>query len=217
MARLQDALTPERGLIFRITHRANIPWIVANGLHCKSSPFKAPAFVNIGNAELIGKRSSREVPIPPGGTLSDYVPFYFTPFSPMMLNIHTGRGGVQRLDNQEIVVITSSLPRLAELGVRFVFTDRHAYLNAAEFSSDLTQLDMVDWDLLQRRDFSRDYENPAKFEKYQAEALVHKHLPAVGITAIACYTREVEAQIQGAIADCGVSLETLVRPSWYFT
>jgi len=51
-----------------------------------------PNYRNIGNPDLIDKRSRRVVPIPPGGTLSDYVPFYFTPFSMMMYNIKTGYG-----------------------------------------------------------------------------------------------------------------------------
>ena len=48
------------------------------------------------------------MPIHPGGTLSDYVPFYFTPFSPMAYNIHTGLG-VNRINWRDIVVLVASL------------------------------------------------------------------------------------------------------------
>ena len=51
-----------------------------------------PACRNIGNVDLIDKRSKRDVPVPPDGTLSDHVPFYFTPFSIIMFNIRTGYG-----------------------------------------------------------------------------------------------------------------------------
>ena len=40
-----------------------------------------PEFINIGDQELIDMRASRTVPIAPGGTLADYIPFYFTPLS----------------------------------------------------------------------------------------------------------------------------------------
>jgi len=83
-------LGPEKALIFRITHIDNMPWMLINGLHCRNSPDRDPNFVEIGNRDLIGKRASRVVPIHPGGTLSDYIPFYFTPCSPMLLNIKTG-------------------------------------------------------------------------------------------------------------------------------
>src|SRR5215471_4005699 len=132
-------LTAARGLIFRITHVENVRWILQNGVHCRNSPHTDPNFIQIGNADLISKRANKTVPIQPGGTLSDYVPFYFTPYSPMLLNIKTGWNGIQKRPMSEIAIIASSLPRLAQDGVPFVFTDRHAYLRSADdmFSSDL--------------------------------------------------------------------------------
>ena len=52
--------------------------------------------------------------IPPGGTLSDYVPFYFTPFSIMMFNIKTGYGGITKRDNKDIIIFVSSIHKLRE-------------------------------------------------------------------------------------------------------
>lgn len=121
-------LTPEKALIFRIIHRANLPWILRNGLHCRSSDTFDSNYVNIGNIELIDKRNGHPVPHPPSGTLSDYIPFYFTPFSPMLYNITTGWGGITRRKNEEIVILVSSLKILKKQGVRFIFSDRHAYL-----------------------------------------------------------------------------------------
>ncbi len=87
---IYNNLNPEKALIWRIVHRDNLPWILDNGLHCASSELQAPQYVNIGNVDLIDKRRTRCVPIAPAGVLSDYVPFYFTPFSVMMKNIHSG-------------------------------------------------------------------------------------------------------------------------------
>ena len=85
-------LNADKALIWRIVHRDNMPWLLANGLHCRNAAEQDPNYLNIGNAELIDKRAHRVVPIAPGGTLSDYVPFYFTPFSVMMKNIHSEIG-----------------------------------------------------------------------------------------------------------------------------
>jgi hypothetical protein len=71
-------LTRERGLIFRTTHRDNVPWILDNGMHARNGEKFDQNYRNIGNVDLIDKRSRRRVGVPPGGTLSDYVPFYFT-------------------------------------------------------------------------------------------------------------------------------------------
>lgn len=89
-----DTLNKEKALIFRIVHINNLPWIVQNGLHCGNSSVLSSNWEHIGNPELIAKRGAHEVSVGPKGVLNDYVPFYFTPFSPMLLNIKTGRGGV---------------------------------------------------------------------------------------------------------------------------
>ena len=101
-------LNPDEARIFRIMHRDNLAWIMDHGLHASNGQIRDPNFRNIGNLDLIGKRSGRVVTVGPGGTLSDYVPFYFTPFSIMMYNIHTGYN-VPRVPNEEIVILVSSL------------------------------------------------------------------------------------------------------------
>lgn len=147
-------LNPDKALIFRITHRDNAPWILDNGLHCGSSEILDPDFVSIGNQDLIEKRKNRIIDIPPGGPLSDYIPFYFTPFSPMMYNISTGYS-VEKRPNREIVILVSSLHKLVDDGKAFVFSDRHAYLEMAQFHNDLTALDCIDWPMLQARKFKK--------------------------------------------------------------
>lgn len=209
-------LNPEKALIWRILHRANLPWVLQHGVHCGNSVARAPTWVSIGNAELIDRRAVRPVPIPPGGALGDYVPFYFTPFSVMLRNIHTGWNGIKQVPNAEIVILVSSLHRVRELGLPFLFTDSHAYSGLARFYDDLAQLDRIDWNLLQRRDFKRDPEDPGKLERYQAEALVHRHVPLAALLGMVCYTDVVKADIERTMQDLGVVLPVHTRPNWYF-
>src|SRR5712691_3014718 len=117
-----QTLTPEKALIFRITHRVNVPWILENGLHCRSAGVVDPNFISIGNPELIERRRNRRVDVPPDGTLHDYIAFYFTPYSPMLYNIKTGYGGIRQRRNEEIAVLVSSLPALKSNHVSYVFT-----------------------------------------------------------------------------------------------
>lgn len=216
MAYHYPSLNPEKALIWRIVHCDNLPWILENGLHCGNGLAKAPNWINIGNPELIDKRASHPVPLAPGGLLNDYVPFYFTPFSPMMRNIHTGWGGVPKRSNEEIVILVSSLPHIAKTGLQFLFTDSHAYYQWASFYSDLADLDKIDWPLLQRRDFKRDPEDPAKFERYQAEALIHQHLPVTGLRGIVCYTESMKQRIERDIQTRNLTLSVYARTGWYF-
>ena len=209
-------LNPERALIWRITHRQNLPWILANGLHAASSPARSPNWVTIGNEDLINRRAGRLVEIAPGGTLNDYVPFYFTPFSPMLRNIYTGWGGIQKRPNEEIVILVSSLRHIDGIGLPFLFTDSHAYYQWADFYDDLADLDKIDWPLLQRRDFKRDPEDPAKFERYQAEALIHRYLPVGGLLGIVCYTEALKQRIEQEIQARNLYLPVYARTGWYF-
>lgn len=214
---LWRSLNPQKALIFRITHRDNLPWLLANGLYCRSAEEQDPGFVTIGKQELIDKRMTRMVPMPPSGFLSDYIPFYFTPASMMLYNIVTGHG-VPRQDREDIIVLVSSLPHLKQLGISFLFTDRHAYLANAEFSDRLEDLaDFVPWDLLQAKDFKRDLENPDKTDRYQAETLVHHHLPASALLGIGAYTDEVRTDIETQAMAHGLQLKAVARPNWFFS
>ncbi len=209
-------LNSEKALIWRIVHRDNLPWILDHGLHCGNSQQLSPSWVDIGNAELIGKRANHQVPLAPGGCLNDYVPFYFTPFSVMMMNIHSGRGEVQRRSNDEIVILVSSIHHLQQQNIPFVFTDSHAYYAWSDFYSEITDLDKVDWPLLQCRDFKRDQNDPAKFERYQAEALVHQHCPISGLLGMICHSDNVKLQLEGLIAQRQLVLPVHTRKEWYF-
>ena len=209
-------LTAANAYIFRITHIQNVPWILKNGLHCRNSDVRDPSFVSIGNEDLIGKRTTKPVRHAPGGTLSDYIPFYFTPHSPMMYNIHTGHNGITQRPNEEIVIMMSSLHKLRDDDIDFVFADRHAYLDAAQFSSDLEDLDILDWDSLRTRDFKRDPENPDKFERYQAEALVHRVMPVTSLRGIAASSIAVADTLARMIDKEGCDLKVASKPGWYF-
>lgn len=211
-----NLLNPEKALIFRITHRDNVPWVLKNGLHAKNGALADPNFRPIGNRDLIQKRTYHPVPAGPGGTLADYIPFYFTPFSMMLYNIKTGFNGVPKVPNEEIVILVSSLRRVAELNIEFVFTDQHAYLGMAEHFTGLEHLARIDWPLLQTKDFKRDNDDPGKTDRYQAEALIWKHLPVHAILGICCHTETVRDGLKQRVDELGLSLDVLKKFEWYF-
>lgn len=216
MAYNYTKLNPQNAFIWRITHRQNLPWIFANGLHAGNSSVRSDTWINIGNEDLINRRASRSVPLPPGGVLNDYVPFYFTPFSPMLYNIHTGRGGVRQMDNNDIVILVSKLHKAAELGLPFLFTDCHAYPPTANYYNSLDDLSAIDWPMLQQRNFQRDPFDPKKVERYQAEALIHRHMPTQALMGVICYSEQVKQALQQQAELAGVQLDIRCMAGWYF-
>lgn len=112
--------------------------------------------------------------------------------------------------------MVSSLHRLKKRGIKFLFTDRHAYLVAAQFFSSLDRLDQIDWPRLQQRDFKADPEDPSKKERYQAEALVYKHLPIEALSGFACYNDDTLGFINKALAVRQLTSKVVKQPHWYF-
>lgn len=209
----KDLLNPEKALIFRICHKGNLGKVLDDGGCVCTNAASSVKYVEIGNQDLIAKRKAHPVPCGPGGTLGDYVPFYFTPFSPMLYNIKTGYNGITKKPIEDIVILITSLHYLKEKGVPFVFTDRHAYLKLAQYSVDLANLSWIIWPVLQEKNFKKD--DMDKFEKYQAEALVHKKLPLSALMGIACYNDTVKTEVEQLCDSKGHKLEIVTRPNWF--
>ena len=210
-------LTPKLGLLFRITHVANIPWLLANGLHAPNGAMADPNFVAIGNPDLIDKRTHKRVPVPPGGTLPDYIPFYLTPKSIMLLNIKTGWNGIKQRPNGDIAILVSSCAEMAKSGVAMLYTDRHAYTATASWSDKAADLaTMIDWKILREHDFARSDDYPDKKERYQAEALAHRHVPPGALLGIGCVDDPIKRAIETYVGVAGLKIRVVVRPGWYF-
>jgi len=116
----------------------------------------------------------------------------------------------------DIVILVSSMHRVAELGLPFVFTDRHAYSVTANYYNDLAQLNAIDWSLLQQRNFQRDPNDPEKVERYQAEALIPRHMPIHALLGAVCYTQQIQQTLQAQAQELGVKLDIRCLPAWYF-
>ena len=215
------ALCAEKALVWRLVHLDNVPWLLEHGLPCASAESLASSYTAIGNEELIAKRRTIEVSRSPGGTLADYVPFYFTPFSPMACNIRTGHH-VPHVPNDRLAIgWRSSCPtlrRLRSFGLRCLFTDAHAAMATTRFYEDPDDLRQIDWSILQRRDFTLDRNvDPRKRERYQAEALVFRHVPTEAVRGIFVYREDVKASLDSMIARLGLTLPVSVgRRTWYF-
>jgi hypothetical protein len=135
--------------------------------------------------------------------LSDYVPFYFTPYSVMMYQIKTGYNGIRQRRNDEIAIIVASLHKIWQQNRELVFTDRHASLRTAQFFSDLGDLSNLDWEIWTRRDFKGDPEDPDKKDRYQAEALICRHLTMDACLGIVCYNENTTNALKERLGETG--------------
>lgn len=134
----------------------------------------------------------------------------------MAYKIKTGVG-VTALPSSDIVVLVASLRELSkESDVRCLYTDRHAVLGWAAFHESLDDLDCIDWPRLRNRDFRRDYDEPEKMERYQAEALVYRHLPLDLLRGIACRSPKETDRVRTMAEEAGADVRVMVEPRVYF-
>jgi hypothetical protein len=77
-------------------------------------------------------------------------------------------------------------------------------------------LDEIDWPLLQARNFRRNPDDPEQIERYQAEALVYRHMPISSLISIICYTQAVKIDLDARIQAQGLRLDVRVMQHWYF-
>jgi ssDNA thymidine ADP-ribosyltransferase, DarT len=217
MAQTRDVMpVPQPTLIHRITHCANLPWILEHGVCCRATENQDPNFVNIGDRDLIARRETRAVEIHPGGHLSNYVPFYFSPHSVMLYKIHTGEVPGCTARQKEIIFLVSSIQRLQERSLTFLFTDGHASPRNTQYFSDPKDLEQLDWGTIRSKDFKKRLEDPDRSRRYQAECLVYERVPLEALLAVGCRDTTCLNIVKEKIQCVVNGIKVVVRPGWYF-
>ena len=177
-----------------------------------------PHYVNIGNSEIINTRGVFPVKIEDYGFIGDYVPFYFGKQSIMLYNILTGRGGVRKQSPEDIVYLCCGVAKLINECPRYFFTDGQANKQLTEHFSSTNDLDKIDWDIVNGSDFKKTQEQPDKSRRYQAEFLVHQHVPVSCINKIVIYNKSAASIVEALLKGNGlrIPLRIAKKDSYYF-
>lgn len=204
--------------IFHITPIDNLCGILAAGGLCCNSALRRDgiAYTNIAHANIQDRRSRTPVTCGPGGTLHDYVPFYFAPRSPMLYAIAGGR--VQGFDGGQtpILHLVSSAQLVQDAGLSFVFTDGHATMELSTFYATLDRLDQVDWSVMPLRIWRDTNADPDRKRRRNAEFLVHKFFPWELITEIGVINATIQQQVERLLYSAKHKPMVTVRPNWYY-
>ena len=207
--------TPNPVRLFRITHRDNLRHILQYGICNKNHRDANAAFVPIGNSDIIGRRVEHVVKISGYGNVGDYVPFYYSPLSVMLYNILTGYG-VPRVAPEHIVCMVTSVDALAGCGNRCFFTDGQANTLITDHYTDLKDLAQVDWTVVRSGDFTKSNADPDRLRRYQAEFLVHSHVPVNCIEAIVVYNESCSTFVRTELDKAGLIIPVHVSKKHYF-
>ena len=200
--------------IYHISHLRNLERILAEGgLHCDRAA-QALKSVNIGHLHIKERRLKRQVPVGPGGTVGDYVPFYFAPRSPMLYAISRGAVDGYAEGQRPVIYLCSTVEAVDNAGLNWVFTEGHADMGYTDFFDDLKDLKKVDWDLMKQKYWHDTDDDPDRKRRRQAEFLVHEFVPWDLVSYIGVYDDSVVEAIARVLRSDRPKVG--IQTGWYY-
>ena len=197
---------------FRITHIQNVPHVLRCGLVRAGSPQSDPSYVPIGDRQVIKLREERTLA---GHKISDYVPFYLGPRSPMLYVIQHGYNGVTRVDPEQIVYCVIRLDDIINADIDCVFTDGHALSSITNVYGKV-RLPEIDTIVKMEDVYSSQWISETDIDlkrRKEAELLVRGDLPAAFVKGFAVYNEAARLRLE----EMGVAPERIVvKPDYYF-
>ncbi len=206
--------------IVRLMHLDNLPILLQRGeLHAPNfAPDDGLIYHPIHNPEIQRRRQLRVIPCGPGGVIHDYVPFYFGPRPPMLLQLHTGQVQGYNEGQMPLIYLVSTVQIAQESGVKFVFSDGHGIAAYTSWYDDLAHLDQVDWEVVRARHWKDTPDDMDRQRRKQAEFLVHRFYSwslVQGIVVLNSQARDRVETIQGKFAQ-ELHRSVSIQSAWYY-
>ena len=204
--------------IYHIVHVDRLASIVADGcLWCDAEVMRrrSPGTV-IGMSEIKARRLERSLDSRPGLRVGDCVPIYFCPRSAMLYVIHKAnhpnlayRGGQKPIVHleanlREVVAWAEGEER------RWAFTLSNAAAGYSEDLCDLAQLDRIDWEAVQARDWK------SRKDGKQAEFLIERSFPWTLVRRIGVRSRGTWRCAVAAVKASTHRPPVEVARGWYY-
>ena len=204
--------------IYRIVHIENLPQLLAQGkLWCGNQiAAQGLSSSSIGNMDLTRSRSAKFVPCEPGGSLNDYVPFYFCPRFVMLYLISKRHEATYGGGQEPIVPLISTLETVSKAGRPFVFTDRHTYLSTATFYNDAAMLTELDIAVIRSRDWQKTEEDPNRQERKMAEFLAHDFVSWECIQGIGVFSQSYKEDAEAILNRYNSRTPVQIKQEWYY-
>jgi hypothetical protein len=204
--------------VYHITDVENLQSLVAKGdLLCEDQCLRdGISPVCIAYQNLKSTRSRIEITAGDAeGKLSDYVPFYYAPRSPMLFVNYIG--GVEGYDKgqDEIVHLVCCAEELAATAP-FVIIDGHGVSPLSNQTADLGSLAALDWDVMNAHYWSDTDEDGDRKRRRQAEFLVYERVPMSMVKLVGARSEDVAKRARSALRGLSDPPPVAVRPDWYY-
>ena len=209
---------PVEPKIYHIVHVDRLASIVADGALWSDAEVqhRAPPGTIIGMSDIKRRRLTKTLDSHPDLCVGDCVPFYFCPRSVMLyviamanhseLAYRGGQGPIVHLeaDLHETVAWADRHER------RWAFTSTNAAASYAEDYCDLEQLDEVDWNAVEARDWRQ-----CRGRK-QAEFLIERSFPWTLVRRVGVRSVSIHGQATEAMRAADHRPDVELRREWYY-
>ena len=199
--------------LFRITHIENIPHILQYGITHSTSGNANPNFVPIGDGSLITTRNN--FLLNNGRRLGEYIPFYFGVRTPMLYVVQYGFNMVAPTPAENIVYCVSSVQKIIDLQLDFVFTDGHAVdgFSSQYTASNIQNIDnILDKNAINAK-YWRDENDLDRKRRKEAEFLVLGDISQEGILGFITYNENAKNRL----INFGIDVANIhVKSEFYF-
>lgn len=209
MTRLNYLITDEQFIIMtsqppnptpihRILHIDNLAILLDNNvLHAPNHfPPGNQNYKPIHRVDIQTARASVQVPCGPGGTIPDYIPFYFGYRSPMLFQLHTDKVEGYNGGQNPIIYLVSDCQSIERNRNDFVFTDGQALVQYSAWYYDLADLDKVSWDIVYEKFWFDNENHMDRQRRKMAEFLIHKTCGWELITEISVISAAMKQQVE---------------------
>ncbi|KAM3099278.1 DUF4433 domain-containing protein [Phormidesmis sp. 146-12] len=204
--------------IYHITHLDNLTSILAIDVLLANTSLQQQnvSYIDLAYPAIQERRARKVVPCGASGTLTDYVPFYFAPRSPMLYAIHQGNLPTYTEGQVPVLHLVSTAEAVQGASLSFVFTDGHGIMAFTEFFDDLAQLNQVDWQVMGLKYWLNTPEDGDRKRRRQAEFLVHQTFPWRLVTEIGVINSQVKEQVEEILQAATHQPAVIIRRNWYY-
>jgi hypothetical protein len=193
---------PKQIWLYRLIHIDNLSVLLSrDALHApNATPQDGLAYRPIHDVSVQEGRRIQPVPCGPGGSVHDYVPFYFGTHSPMLLKLKSGQVDGFHEGQEPLLYLVTRLDDVLAAGARFVFSDGHGLARFTDWFDQVTDLDRVDWRLVGERFWRDTHDDNDRMRRKQAEFLVWHSLPWSAIYGIATFSDTARERTAAVLA-----------------
>lgn len=209
---------PDHPKLYHICHVDRLPSIVASGGLLSDAAVQQHTLAGtmIGMSNIKQRRLTElQLASHPGLFVGQCVPFYFCPRSVMLFLIHRQNAELAYRGGQGPIVhleadLHATVAWAQQHRRRWAFTASNAGSRYFDDWANLAQLNSVDWNAVQARNWSGCKEGK------QAEFLLEHGFPWGLVERIGVASRLVYAQAANALPAAGHRPPVEIRPDWYY-